>query len=40
MSEREKVFHAAIAAFIEERRLLKEKDKNFDSAKFEYVPIV
>lgn len=30
------VFHAAIAAFIEERRLLKEKDNNFDASKFEY----
>ena len=36
MNERGKRFRTAIAAFIEERRLLKEKDKNYDPAKFEY----
>lgn len=36
LSMRAEMFRTAIANFIEERRLLKEKDNNFDASKFEY----
>ncbi len=37
LTERAKIFHTAISDFIEARRKAKEKEKNFDPQKYDYV---